>query len=86
MDLSFPFVIIIGAVLLYLFFRIIRLPLKWLWKLFIHAVVGFCSLFVLNFIGSWVGIYLDMSLFNALIAGILGLPGVVLLLVLKYFL
>ena len=44
------------------------------------------ALFVLNFIGSWVGIELELNLFNALITGVLGVPGVLILLVFKYIL
>ena len=61
--------VIAAAVLLNLFFRIIRLPLKWLVKAALHAAVGFVALFILNFIGSWIGV-----------------PGVLILLVIKYIL
>ncbi|MBR6114240.1 MAG: pro-sigmaK processing inhibitor BofA family protein [Oscillospiraceae bacterium] len=75
-----------AVLLLGLFIRIIRLPLKWLIKAALHAAVGFVALFVLNFIGSWVGIELELNLFNALITGVLGVPGVLILLVFKYIL
>ena len=75
-----------AVLLLGLFIRIIRLPLKWLIKAARHAAVGFVALFVLNFIGSWVGIELELNLFNALITGVLGVPGVLILLVFKYIL
>ena len=75
-----------AVLLLGLFIRIIRLPLKWLIKAALHAAVGFVALFVLNFIGSWVGIELELNLFNALITGVLSVPGVLILLVFKYIL
>lgn len=87
MDLVTMMLMVIAAVMLMgLFFRIIRLPLKWLAKAALHAAVGFVALFVLNFIGSWIGVELEMNVFNALITGILGVPGVLFLLVFKYIL
>ena len=87
MDLVTMLLMVIAAVMLMgLFFRIIRLPLKWLAKAALHAAVGFVALFVLNFIGSWIGVELEMNVFNALITGILGVPGVLFLLVFKYIL
>ena len=85
-NMSMLMVLIVGAALLFLFIRVIRLPLKWLMKLFLHAVMGFASLFVLNFFGSWIGLYLEMTLLNALITGILGIPGEMPLLIFKYIL
>ncbi|MBQ3424912.1 MAG: pro-sigmaK processing inhibitor BofA family protein [Clostridia bacterium] len=75
-----------AVLLLLLFIKIIRLPLKWLFKLLLHAVVGFVALFVFNFLGSYAGIWLELNLFNAVITGILGVPGVILLLLFKYLL
>ena len=85
-QLSVPLMIVAAVVLLYLFFRIIRLPLKLLLKLALHAGVGFVALFVLNYLGSFVGVTLDMNVFNAVITGLLGVPGVILLLLFKYVL
>ena len=81
-------VLMIGAavLLLLLFFRVLRLPLKWAAKAAIHVVIGFIALFVLNFLGSWVGIYIEMNWINSLITGLLGVPGVLLLLLIKYVL
>lgn len=86
MDINTLIMIAAAAVLLWLFFRIIRLPLKLLAKAALHAAVGFVALFVLNFIGSTVGVILELNLFNALVTGILGVPGVLLLLIIKYIL
>ena len=85
-DLTLPLMIAAAALLLLVFIRIIRLPLKWMVKGALHAAVGFVALFVLNFIGSWVDIYLEVNLVNCLITGIFGVPGVIILLIVKYIL
>ncbi len=87
MDILYLILLAAAAVLLLaLFIRIIRLPLKWLFKLALHAAVGFVALFVFNFLGSFVGIWLEVNTFNAVVTGLLGVPGVILLLLFKYLL
>ena len=85
-DLTVPIMVVAAVLLLLAFIRIIRLPLKWMAKAALHAAVGFVALFVLNFIGSWVDIELEVNLFNCLITGIFGVPGVIILLIIKYIL
>lgn len=76
--------VIICILLVVLLFKIIKTPLKWAFKLLLNAASGFIALVILNFFGGIVGLSLTVNLVNCLVAGILGLPGVVLLLILKY--
>ena len=76
--------VVICVLLVVLLFKILKTPLKWALKLLLNAVGGFIALVILNFFGGFVGLSLTINLINCLVAGILGLPGVVLLLVLKY--
>lgn len=76
--------VVICILLVVMLFKIIKTPLKWAFKLLINAASGFIALVILNFFGGIVGLSLTVNLINCLVAGILGLPGVVLLLVLKY--
>lgn len=73
-----------GVFLLRLFFKIMRLELKWLFKLALSAAAGFVALFIFNFLGTYIGVSLEMNLVSALITGILGVPGVIILLIFKY--
>ncbi|MCL1829199.1 MAG: pro-sigmaK processing inhibitor BofA family protein [Oscillospiraceae bacterium] len=77
--------IIVGLCLLGLFFKIIKIPLRLAFKLAVNTVSGFVTLFILNFIGGFVGLSLALTPINAVVAGVFGLPGIVLLLILKYF-
>lgn len=76
--------VVICILLVVLLFKIIKTPLKWALKLLLNAVGGFIALVILNFFGSIFGLSLTINLINCLVAGILGLPGVILLLLLKY--
>lgn len=79
-------ILVVGGILLLLFFRLITKPLQWAGKLLLHAISGFVALFVLNFFGSIVGLTLELTWLNAIIAGVFGMPGVVVLLILTYLL
>ena len=57
--------------------------LVWL-KLLLNTAIGFAALFLLNFFGSAIGITLGLNWINALVIGVTGFPGLVLLLLIKY--
>jgi len=77
-------IVIVCLLLIILLFKIIKTPLKWAVKLLLNAASGFIALIVLNFFGKIIGLSLTVNMVNCLVAGILGLPGVVLLILLKY--
>ncbi len=85
-EVSTIIAVVIGIVLFVLLLKLLRKPLKWVWKLLLNAVSGYIGLFFLNLLGGLVGLSLDLNLVNAIVVGILGLPGVGLLLVIKYLL
>ncbi len=79
--------IIALVILVFLFFPLLKLlktPIKWVFKLLINAVSGFIALLVLNFFGSLVGLHITISWLSAILVGVLGLPGVVILLLVQY--
>lgn len=85
MEVWIPLLLAAIAVgLLVLLFKLLGKPLCWLAKLFINALLGFVALFLFNFFGDFVGLSLGLNWFNAIVAGVLGVPGIVLLLLIKY--
>lgn len=85
MEVWIPLLLAAIAVgLLVLLFKLLGKPLHWLAKLFINALLGFVALFLFNFFGDFVGLSLGLNWFNAIVAGVLGVPGIVLLLLIKY--
>lgn len=73
-----------GLIILYVIGRMLIIPLKFLAKLFINAVLGGIALWLLNIFGSAWGINIGINVITALIAGLLGIPGVLLLVILNY--
>lgn len=72
------------AVLLLIFFLIFKTSIKIAFKVLINAVIGFILLFVFNGLGSVIGVTLAFNWVNAIVAGILGIPGIALLLILRW--
>lgn len=79
-------IILIAVVAVFLVLKLLTAPIRFAAKMLINALAGFVVLFLLNFAGSIVGLSLGINWFNALVVGIFGAPGVVLLLLLKYLL
>lgn len=82
-DLSVSICIIAGLLILLLFFKIFTKPIKWILKLLLNALLGLVILVVVNYFGAFVGLKITIGWVSALVAGILGLPGVVLLLLIE---
>ena len=69
----------IGILMVWAVWKIFAWPIKILFKLVINAVMGAAVLLVINIIGSAVGFTLPINALTALIVGLLGVPGVVLI-------
>lgn len=84
MELNIMLAFGVGLLLLYLVGRVLVVPVKYFSRLLINGVVGGILLWVLNIFGSFIGLHIAINPITALIAGFLGIPGVVLLVVLQY--
>lgn len=78
--------VIVCGLLLWLLISIIRLPVKFFFKLLLNMLSGLVLLLVFNFIGGFFDFALGVNAVNALVAGILGIPGLVLLVLIQNFL
>lgn len=70
----------VGIIVLALLAKLITLPLQVVWKLITNSIAGAIILWVVNLFGAGV----QISIFNALIAGIFGVPGVLAVLLMKH--
>lgn len=66
--------------------RLFSAPLKLALRVVINSVLGFAAMWLLNLTTAATGLSLGLNLFNALIIGILGVPGFVLLLLVQWVL
>lgn len=76
---------VFGIILLYFVGRMFLLPIKLIFRLVYNALIGGAMLWVVNFIGANIGFTIAINPVTALIAGFLGIPGVVLLILFKIF-
>lgn len=56
-------------------------PLKMLFKLAVNSIAGGIVILAINYIGAYFGVMIPLNMINALIVGVLGIPGAVLLLI-----
>ena len=75
-----------GLLVLWLICKLLAFPLKVLWKLVVNALLGAVILFLFNFVGGFFSLSIPINALNALITGVLVVPGVILLLVLQWIL
>lgn len=66
--------------------RIFSKPFRMALKLLLNTLLGFGALWAVNMTAGITGIALGLNLWNALVVGILGVPGFVLLLMVQWVL
>ena len=75
---------VLGALGVLLVLVVLRRPAKWLLGLAGRTGLGLAVLFALSGVGPSIGVSLGVNLFNALVLGVLGVPGFGLLLMLQW--
>ena len=80
MNLEMIIFALIGLGLLYLVIKL----LKWPIKILINGIVGIVLLYIANFIGTFIGFVIPINAITALIAGFLGIPGIIFLIIFQF--
>lgn len=75
-----------GLLILWVLCKILSFPVKVIGKLIVNALLGAVVLFVFNLIGGFFNLSISINALNAIITGILGVPGVILLLIFQLIL
>ncbi|MBW6411521.1 pro-sigmaK processing inhibitor BofA family protein [Clostridium weizhouense] len=73
---------LIGIVLLFLIVKLLKWPLK----VILNGVLGVIILYIVNLVGANFNFTLPINPITALIAGFLGIPGVIALAIIQVFL
>ena len=66
----------VGLLILCVFTKIFSMPLKIFWNCIYNSIIGAIVLYIINFLGF---VYIPINFITALIAGIFGVPGVLVL-------
>lgn len=85
-EYSVIFAYIMALGLLFLLGWILFIPIKIFFKFLFNTIIGGILLYILNVFGSFVGIGIALNPVTAIVAGLLGIPGIILMLLLKHIL
>lgn len=86
MDFTMIFPILIGVGVLFIVLKLLALPMKLIIKLVINGLVGGLIIFIVNLIGANFGFMIDLNWITAVVVGILGVPGVIIVAILQFVL
>lgn len=71
---------------LFIIGRIFIVPLKFILKLVFNSIIGGILIFIINLIGGIFNFHIGLNIITAIIVGILGVPGAILLVILNILL
>lgn len=71
-----------ALILIFLLGKALLFPLKVLLKISVNSILGAVLLLIINFIGMNFGMMIPVNLVTAITVGILGVPGVIMLMIL----
>ena len=72
---------LVGLALLFLIMKLLKWPLK----ILINGILGIILLYISNIVGSYIGFVLPINAISALVAGFLGIPGIIFLILFQFF-
>ena len=70
----------VGMFGLFVFVCMFIVPLKYAVKLLFNSILGGVAIVVINLFGKALGLHISLNLLTAAIAGVLGVPGVLMIL------
>lgn len=83
---NYAFLVYIGCIVMILVIgKIFIFPLKKILKLVINSIIGGFLIYLINIIGSNFNFHIGLNWWTILCSGILGIPGVILIIILKLF-
>lgn len=67
------------VILIFIFGRLFLWPLKVILKIALNSLIGGAVILLVNAVGTGMGIMIPLNMLNAVIVGLLGLPGAIML-------
>ncbi len=79
------YLVFIGAIVaVFIILKILAWPLKKIVKVLINIAIGGLLLLLVNYIGSYFNFSIAINWISALTVGILGIPGLIILIILQF--
>ena len=79
-------VLIVGGIVLVAMFILLNMlyrPVRAVFALILNTILGWAGLYIFNFLVSPLGLVIGINLVSATTVGVLGIPGLILLIILK---
>lgn len=77
-------VLVLAIIAMLIVAKLLAWPLKKILKLLLNIALGILMIVLVNIFGASISLHIPFNMVTALIAGLLGLPGVVALVILHY--
>lgn len=84
MELGFILPFLGVVIVLFVILKILALPMKLIIKLVINGLIGGLIIWIVNAIGANFGFMLPLNWITAIVVGIFGIPGVIVLAILQF--
>ena len=85
MTLQFGITFIIAIAVLFIVLKILALPMKLIIKLVVNGLIGGVVIWLINLVGASFGFTIALNWITALVVGIFGIPGVIILAIIQLF-
>lgn len=87
LNIGWFFLMLIGGITIFVFFgqKIMKI-LELLWYVILQIAVGSLILFLFNLVGQFINLNIPLNLVTALFVGMLGVPGIATLSIIKWVL
>ena len=79
------FTFLSGLCIIFILCRIFIVPLKAMLKLLINSLIGAIIILLINFIGNFFNFHIGLNFFTIIFVSILGIPGAILLTIIRFF-
>ena len=77
---------LVGIIVIFFVGRLFIVPLKYIFKLILNSIFGGVFILLINLIGENFGFHIGLNLITAIFVGLLGIPGSIVLILLKLML
>lgn len=83
MDATSVIIYLACLIVIFIVGKIFFVPLKSIFKLLMNSILGGILIYIVNIVGESFGFHIGLNVGTALFTGLLGVPGVVFLVILK---
>lgn len=77
-------ILVLAIIAVIIVAKLLSWPLKKIFKLILNILIGLIMILLVNVFGQKIGLSIPFNFVTALISGLLGVPGVIVLIILNY--